>query len=173
MILDIGSERIPKDFDNAEDPLTVPVKIGELALVPVQADNDGFLPPPKFDEEILIVEMDDGDDFEPLDEFFSYVCKAKCIVSHNAETDLKLLDQLHRLRYGVPLAVSGEVYCTMQESLPFSRLHIWSGGKKIKKWLTLRQLYTHIFSDVLPKGDIIDDVVKCWMCAAFLMRQAK
>jgi len=179
MVIDVACGRFPKHFDDwtPEERMLKPIPVYAIAFsCPIvgTVTHLPFDPDANADDYVLVIEKDEEWDTSLLTIFYEALRTVDCIVAHNAETDLWLLDQTHRQVFGEPWHYAGDFYCTMKEGLIYSRCHIYRGGKLVPKWPHLQALCATLL-DVgrVSKGDIVDDVLQCHFCASVMIdRQA-
>jgi hypothetical protein len=162
LVFDIGTSRIPKSFDKTGDASGI--EIYELLLC--YLDNEGS----EITEESINYfrfENDDGKIKESIPILEDLISKCT-LVSHNAETDLKIIGEMYR-RSGFDLDIHRlKKFCTMKNGVKYSKTHVYRGGKKIKKYPHLQELFRNITGEDVGKGDIYDDLFQCFICFKIL-----
>lgn len=164
IVIDVGFNKLPKfDKMSIEELVDSKLDIEQFAFFIVEHEHS---------------ELDDDDDIKMIEaksiqikkELFNFLKKLlkNCgtLISHNIETDLKVLDAVHRKLFDTPFnEIKGvNTFCTMLEGLPYSTCHVYRGGEKVKKYPTLQQLYKNLTGEDIHKGDIFDDVETCFDC---------
>lgn len=160
VVIDVSVSRIPHGLDSmsAEELLDCKIEFHALAALPVIDNQAG---------EIYLAERkEDGSWLIEQVEIFLYLVKnSKKVISHNLETDLKLLDILSRRLFSKGFSYEGMRYCTMLEGTPYNHhQHVYRNGKKVPKYPHLQQLYYLMTGEQIGKGDILDDVWQCYIC---------
>lgn len=170
VVIDVSISRIPHGFDlmSTEELLESKIEFHALAALPVIDDQDDQA------EEIYLVERNEDGSWliEQVESFLFIVKNSEKVISHNLETDLKLLDILSQRLLGKGFSYEGMRYCTMLEGTPYNHhQHVYRNGKKVPKYPHLQQLYYLMTGEQIGKGDILDDVWQCYIC--YLVLQEK
>lgn len=158
LFIDIGTSRIPKSFD--DDGNIRDIQILECIMSYIESSKSE-------PEQSNVTYFDIQDSTDPMREFittFNKYTESSCIlVAHNAETDIKLIRGM-ATRLGMEIASDIKTYCTMLNGVPYSKTHVYRGGKKVKKYPHLQELYRSLTGYDCGKGDIIDDLMMCFEC---------
>lgn len=154
LFIDIGTSRIPKSFD--DDGNIRDIQILECIMSYIESS--------KSDPEQSNVIQDSTDPMREFITTFNKYTESSCIVvAHNAETDIKLIRGM-ATRLGMEITSDIKTYCTMLNGVPYSKTHVYRGGKKVKKYPHLQELYRSLTGYDCGKGDIIDDLMMCFEC---------
>lgn len=166
VVLDVGSSRLPKN-----DVFTMnDVKIYEIACCSISDKNINLN---ELEKTTFYCSIDDDTpkdiSIRDIEEITNLLLSSKSIISHNASTDLKLIDLARlslklddkKLKY-LPY------FCTMENGAYFSTSHIYYSDKKVKKYPKLQQLVEILFEERVEKGIIFDDLDQCFMCFKYL-----
>lgn len=164
IVIDVGFNRLPPKFDlmSIEEIVRSKLDIEEFAFIIVEHE---YTEP----DECVIkkIELKSIQDKKEFFNIFKQLLKdCGTLISHNIETDLKVLDVVYRKLFGAPFnEIKGvNIFCTMLEGLPYSTCHIYRGGEKVKKYPTLQQLFKNLIGEDIRKGDISYDVATCCRC---------
>lgn len=161
VVLDIGASRLPKSFDRDDARSAIEgIAIFEAAIGLVEDRNS-----PLREKDIFVYDIQR--DPATIKEFLEDVEEllTNCtVISHNAATDIKLLKGMCLLVGHRDFTDSIKSYCTMEHGTRFSTTHVYRGGKKVKKWPHLQELWRNLTGQDVGKGDILDDLVLCFCC---------
>ncbi|PKG37725.1 hypothetical protein [Psychromonas sp. Urea-02u-13] len=161
LVIDVGTSRIPKSFD--KDGCIDGIEILECVISYIESNDSepcesnisyfGIQNSPERMRDFVIT----------ISEYF----KSCIIVAHNAETDIKLILGMAKL-LGVNISSDIKAYCTMKNGTPYSKTHVYRGGKKVKKYPHLQELYKNLTGVEVGKGNIYDDLKQCYICFKYL-----
>lgn len=130
LFIDIGTSRIPKSFD--DDGNIRDIQILECIMSYIESSKSE-------PQQSNVTYFDIQDSAEPMREFittFNKYTESSCIiVAHNAETDIKLILGM-ATRLGMEITSDIKTYCTMLNGVPYSKTHVYRGGKKVKKYVS-------------------------------------
>lgn len=176
MVIDISCGRFPKGFDDMppEIRMKYPVKVTQIGHTPMIIAGERILPWDQKNVDRIIVHDHKEINNEKWNEhsllmFYEMLDGVDCLVSHNAETDIWLLNQVHCQVFGYNYSFPGRVYCTMKNGIKYGRTHAYIQGAKIKKYPHLQELCSVLFGGKFGKGDIREDIAQCYVCAAEMM----
>lgn len=163
LVIDVGFNNLPPKFDkmSIEEAINSELNIEEFALIIVENEYTEL-----DEDDIGIFDVKTVTKKKELFNTLKLIKQFGTIISHNIKTDLKVLDVVHRKLFNTPFTeiLNINTFCTMLEGLPYSTCHVYRGGKKVKKYPTLQQLFNNLTNKHIGKGDIFLDAATCYLC---------
>ena len=160
LIVDVGFQTNTESYIKRDDRFSGEMAINEIGYTlindDIQASDDVW-------DDITILDFTDSENVDLYTELFDVVVSASSsIISHNLETDLSVL--INNDIISESTLAKRNLFCTAALGLPYSKLHIYRNGKKIKRTPTLVDLYNNLTGGSTGKGDIAADVYMTAVC---------